>query len=148
MPSTFPDRLADKHTLKRDSQHARSHLNSEPLPTRHKIENYCNEKRNAWKFIWRWASLDLSTYRFILTKLSSGKCFMLQRWKVLLTSTLVQVSTLGCPISLYPTLNSSSRLTRPFARQLNEKRSVRLMAGYKRKLRRKEPRHDKRRKAS
>jgi len=56
---------------------------------------------------------------------------------------------LGCPISLYPTVISSSRLTRPFARHLTrkKKKSVRLTSGYKRKLRRNEAGHDKRRKA-
>jgi hypothetical protein len=54
---------------------------------------------------------------------------------------------LGCPISLYPTVISSSPLTRPFARKITQKKSVRFTAVYKRKLRTNEPRHDKRRKA-
>ena len=46
---------------------------------------------------------------------------------------------LGCPIPLYPTVISSSRLTRPFAQQITQKKGVRFTAGYKRKLRRNEP---------
>jgi hypothetical protein len=61
MSSIFSDRVADKHTLKRDSQYARSHLNSKPFPTRHKINNYYSEKHNELKFILRSANLDLST---------------------------------------------------------------------------------------
>jgi len=33
-----------------------------------------------------------------------------------------RVEYLGCPISLYPTVISSSRLTRPFARQITRKK--------------------------